>query len=59
MDGMFNLALTELILTLPIVIINRKYYINGFKTLLHCVPRRWTRSSPSARVRRLCTAFTR
>ena len=35
MDGMFNLALTELLLTLPIVIINRKYYINGFKTLLH------------------------
>ena len=38
MDGMFNLALTELILTLPIVIINRKYYINGFKTLLHRAP---------------------
>lgn len=32
------LALTELILTLPIVIINRKYYINGFKTLLHRAP---------------------
>ena len=38
MDGMFNLALTELLLTLPIVIINRKYYINGFKTLLHRAP---------------------
>ena len=38
MDGMFALALTELVLTLPIVIINRKYYINGFKTLLHCAP---------------------
>ena len=38
MDGMLNLALTELILTLPIVIINRKYYINGFKTLLHRAP---------------------
>ena len=38
MDGMFNLALTELILALPIVIINRKYYINGFKTLLHRAP---------------------
>lgn len=31
-------ALTELLLTLPIVIINRKYYINGFKTLLHRAP---------------------
>ena len=38
MDGMFNLALTELLLTLPIVVINRKYYINGFKTLLHRAP---------------------
>ena len=38
MDGMLNLALTELLLTLPIVIINRKYYINGFKTLLHRAP---------------------
>ena len=38
LDGMFNLALTELLLTLPIVIINRKYYINGFKTLLHRAP---------------------
>ena len=38
MDGMLNLALTELILTLPIVIINRKYYINGFRTLLHRAP---------------------
>ena len=38
MNGMFALALTELVLTLPIVIINRKYYINGFKTLLHRAP---------------------
>ena len=38
MDGMFALALTELVLMLPIVIINRKYYINGFKTLLHRAP---------------------
>lgn len=38
MDGMFALALTELVLTLPIVIINRKYYINGFKTLLQRAP---------------------
>ena len=38
MDGMFALALTELVLTIPIVLINRKYYINGFKTLLHRAP---------------------
>ena len=38
MDGMFALALTELVLTVPIVLINRKYYINGFKTLLHRAP---------------------
>ena len=38
MDGMFALALTELVLTVPIVLINRKYYINGFKTLLHREP---------------------
>lgn len=38
MDGMFALALTELALTIPIVLINRKYYINGFKTLLHRAP---------------------
>ena len=58
MDGMFNLALTELILALPIVIINRKYYITASKRCC-TVLRLWTRSSPSARVRRLCTAFTR
>ena len=38
MDGMFALALTELVLTVPVVLINRKYYINGFKTLLHRAP---------------------
>ena len=38
MDGMFALALTELVLTIPIVLINRKYYINGFKSLLHRAP---------------------
>ena len=38
MDDMFALALTELVLTIPIVLINRKYYINGFKTLLHRAP---------------------
>ena len=34
----FALALVQLLLTLPICIINRKYYINGFKTLLHRAP---------------------
>ncbi len=31
-------AFTQLLLTLPIVIINRKYFINGFKTLFHGAP---------------------
>ncbi len=34
----FALALTQLLLTLPIVIINRKYYTNGFKTLVKRAP---------------------
>jgi len=34
----FALALVQLLLTLPIVLINRKYYINGFKTLIHLAP---------------------
>ncbi len=34
----FALALTQLLLTLPIVIINRKYYKNGFKTLAKRAP---------------------
>lgn len=34
----FTLALVQLLLTLPIVIINRKYYINGFRTLWHRAP---------------------
>ena len=33
-----NFALTQLLLTLPIVIVNKKYYINGFKTLWHRAP---------------------
>ena len=31
-------ALTQLLLTLPIVIVNKKYYTNGFKTLWHRAP---------------------
>ncbi len=34
----FALALVQLLLTLPIVIINRKYYINGFRTLVKRAP---------------------
>lgn len=38
MDNAFTLALVQLVLTLPIVIANRKYYISGLKTLLHGAP---------------------
>ncbi|MCI7126425.1 MAG: heavy metal translocating P-type ATPase [Agathobaculum sp.] len=34
----FALGLTQLLLTLPIVVVNRSYYINGCKTLLHRAP---------------------
>ncbi|MFQ6841500.1 MAG: cation transporter, partial [Agathobaculum sp.] len=34
----FALALVQLLLTLPICIVNRKYYINGFKTIWHRAP---------------------
>lgn len=33
-----SFALTQFLLTLPIVLVNRKYYVNGFKTLLHGAP---------------------
>ena len=33
-----NFALLQLLLTLPIMIVNKKYYINGFKTLAHRAP---------------------
>ncbi len=35
---LFALALVQLLLTLPICIVNRKYYINGFKTIWHRAP---------------------
>ena len=38
MEGAFWLALIQLALTLPIAWINRKYYINGFRTLWHRAP---------------------
>ncbi len=31
-------ALTQMLLTLPIMYVNRKYYINGIKTLIHRAP---------------------
>ena len=31
-------ALTQMLLTLPIMYVNRKYYITGFKTLFHGAP---------------------
>ncbi len=34
----FALALVQLLLTLPILLVNRKYFINGFRTLLHRAP---------------------
>ncbi len=34
----FALALVQLLLTLPILVINRKYFINGGRTLLHRAP---------------------
>ncbi len=33
-----SFALTQFLLTLPIVLVNRKYYVNGFKTLWHRAP---------------------
>ena len=34
----FNFALTQLILTAPVLFIGRRFYINGFKTLYHLSP---------------------
>lgn len=34
----FALALVQLLLTLPILMVNRKYFINGFRTLWHRAP---------------------
>lgn len=33
-----SFALTQFLLTLPIVIVNKKYYISGFKSLIHKAP---------------------
>ena len=39
MNGMMNLALTELLLCIPILFICRHYFIGGFRSLLHWVQR--------------------
>lgn len=36
--NMMIFALTQLFLTIPIVILNRHYFINGFKNLIHLAP---------------------
>ncbi len=38
MENALAFALTQLLLTLPIMYLNDKYYKNGFKTLLHGAP---------------------
>lgn len=37
-DNALAFAFTQLLLTAPIIYINRKYFINGFKTLFHGAP---------------------
>lgn len=37
-ENMMVFALTQLFLTLPVMYLNRKYFENGFKTLLHGAP---------------------
>ncbi|MDO4661562.1 MAG: heavy metal translocating P-type ATPase [Tissierellia bacterium] len=34
-EGASNFALTQLLLAIPVVFVNRKFYINGFKGLFH------------------------
>ena len=38
MEGMMANALTQLLLCLPILFVNRHYFISGFKTLVHGAP---------------------
>lgn len=38
MRNMMNLALTELLLCIPILFINRYYFIGGFRSLIHGAP---------------------
>ncbi len=36
--GAFNLAFTEMLLSTPVLLVNSKYFINGFKALFHKSP---------------------
>ena len=38
MEGMMAAALTQLLLCIPILFVNRHYFVTGFKTLLHGAP---------------------
>ena len=38
MRNMMNLALTELLLCIPILFINRHYFVGGFRSLIHGAP---------------------
>ena len=37
-EGSFNYAFTLFLLTIPVLIVNRKYFINGFKALFNKAP---------------------
>ena len=36
--GAFNLAFTEMLLSVPVLLVNAKYFVNGFKALFHKSP---------------------
>lgn len=36
--GAFNLAFTEMLLSVPVLLVNAKYFINGFNALIHKSP---------------------
>ncbi|MEA5003650.1 MAG: cation transporter, partial [Christensenella sp.] len=38
MENSVSFAFTQFLLTLPVVVVNRKYYSTGFKTLFHRAP---------------------
>ncbi|MEG2417682.1 MAG: heavy metal translocating P-type ATPase, partial [Eubacterium sp.] len=38
MGNSVSFAFTQFLLTLPVVVVNRKYYSTGFKTLWHRAP---------------------
>lgn len=38
MDNLLNFALTQLVLVLPVMIVNKKYFIGGFKSLFKGAP---------------------